>query len=320
MPRQLRWIQLIPGIVALASIVAAVLAILTFARVGAARGEQMRIYTAVPAARGIMRGSEVWLHGKPIGMVSEIGFAAPSEPVERRLVISLEVGERYRSYLRRDTDARVRAGGSFIGAPVIYLTGGSPTARAVGPGDTLIGRSRQDLESMGEAFGAATREFPAIMQNVRMIGSQLRATTGTIGAFTSGEGGVELGSLQERSARLATRFRQRDGTLGLVLDERVGVPVRARRLLASVDSVRALLASSDGELGRFRRDSTLARKVGEIRDEISIVRALLDEPRGSAGRFVHDRTLQLELARADSSLHLLLDDIKRRPLRYLHLF
>jgi len=319
MPRPLRWSQLVPGIAALASLVAAVLAILLFARVGAARGEQMRLYTAVPAARGIMQGSEVWLHGKPIGVVTSIGFAPPSEPLERRLVIALDVGERYRSYLRRDTDARVRAGGSFIGAPVIYLTGGSPAARAVAPGDTIVGRSGENLESIGERFGAAARELPTIMQHVRMIRSQLRATTGTIGAFTS-EGGMELGSLQERGARIATRVRSRDGSLGLVLDERAALAARARGVLASVDSVRALLGSRDGTLGRFRRDSTLARELAALRDELSIVRALLDEPRGSAGRFLHDHTLELELSRADSSLRRLMLDVKRRPLRYLQLF
>ena len=95
---------------------------------------------------------------------------------------------------------------------------------------------------------------------------------------------------------------------------------RARSAMASADSVRQLLAQGSGELGRFRRDSTLLRAVGEIRDELSIVRALLDEPRGTAGRVKHDRAIALELAAADTAMQLLFADMKSRPLRYLHLF
>lgn len=320
MPRSLRWTQLVPGIVALVALVAVVLAVALFAQVGAASGDTFRLYTAVSSARGIMRGSEVWLHGKAIGVVRDVGFRSSAAPVEQRLLVSLDVVERYRPFIRLDSDAQVRAGGSLIGAPVIHLTGGSATARAVGSGDTLHARPQADLEAMTTEFGAAARELPLIMQNVRMIGTQLRAATGTIGAFTTEEGGVELGGVQARGARIAARLRGGRGTLGLAMGERTSIAVRARGALAGADSIRQLLSSGRGELGRFRRDSTLLRAVGEVRDEISIVRALLDAPEGTAGRILNDRAIQLQLARADTSMQLLFADIKSRPLRYLHIF
>jgi ABC-type transporter Mla subunit MlaD len=320
MPRSLRWSQLLPGIAAFTVLVTTVLCILLFAQVGAAKGDTMRLYTSVESARGIMKGSEVWLHGKPIGVVQAVGFAPPSTPVERRLVVALDVVERYRPFIRRDSDAQVRAGGSLIGAPVIYLTGGSPSARVVGVGDTIAGRPQIDLEGITTEFSAATKELPVIMQNLQMIATQLRATTGTIGAFTAGEGGVELEALQARSSRIAGSLRGGRGTLGLALGGREALAARGRTALASVDSLRQLLASGRGELGRFRRDSTLIRAVSGVRDELSIVRALLEEPRGTAGRMTRDRAIQLELARADTSMQLLMQDIKQRPLRYLQLF
>jgi phospholipid/cholesterol/gamma-HCH transport system substrate-binding protein len=320
MPRSLRWSQLLPGLVALAAMVGVVLVILLFAQVGAARGETVRVYTAVASARGIMRGSEVWLQGLPVGVVRDVNFLPPSAPPERRLLLSLDVGERFQPFIRRDADTQVRAGGSIIGAPVIYITGGTPTARAVARGDTLISRASADVDAMTAGFTVASRELPLIMQNVRVIGTQLRAASGTIGAFRVEEGGVELGGLQARGARIAARLRNGQGTLGLALGAREGLAMRARSAMARADSIRALLASGRGELGRFRRDSTLLREVGEVRDELTIVRALLDESRGTAGRALHDGALRTELARTDSAMTRLFADIKSRPLRYLNLF
>lgn len=317
--RSLRWSQLVPGLITALVLVAVTLAVLLFAKVGAASGDTMRVYTAMSAARGVMKGSEVWLHGYPVGVVQSIQFLPASAPLAKRLLVTLDVGEQFRPFIRLDSDAQIRAGGSLIGAPVIYITGGTPGARPIGDGDTLIAQAQADVEGITGEFALAARELPAIMQNVRMIRTQLRAATGTIGAFTSEEG-VELGGVQERGMRIASRLRGGRGTLGLAFGGRGALMARARSAMASADSVRQLLAEGRGELGRFRRDSTLIRAVGEIRDELALVRALLDEPRGTAGRLKHDRAIALELAAADTAMQLLFADIKSRPLRYLHLF
>lgn len=320
MPRPQRWSQLLPGLAIAAGLTAGLLAVLLFARVGAAKGETMRLYTAVASVRGIMKGSEVWLNGMPVGLVRDVQFLPPTAPADRRLLVSLDVSASVRPYVRADADAQIRAGGSLIGAPVIYITGGSPSARAVVEGDTLVARAQADFEGIASEFGLAARELPAIMQNVQLIGQHLRAATGTIGAFTSDEARVELGGLQARGARLAGKLSGGRGTLGLAFGGREALMGRARSAMASVDSVRALLASGRGELGRFRRDSTLLREVASVRDEVAIVRALLDEPRGTAGRVMNDRAIQLELARADTAMQQLFADVKARPLRYLNLF
>lgn len=320
MARSLRWKELVPGILGAAGILGLVLAVLLFAQVGAARGETMRVYTAVSSVKGIMRGTEVWLAGMPVGIVRDVVFLPPSVPPERRLLVSLDVAERHRPFIRRDADVQVRAGGSIIGSPVIYITGGSPRSRPIMAGDTLIARTSGDLDAMTTRFGAASREFPLIMQNVKMIGTQLRAASGTIGAFRRQEGGIELGGVQARGSRIAARLRDGHGTVGLALGGREALVARARAAMASADSLRQLLAAGNGEIGRFRRDSTLLREAESVRDEISIVRALLDESRGTAGRVLNDRALRLELARADTAMTRLFADIKSHPLRYLNPF
>jgi hypothetical protein len=87
--------------------------------------------------------------------------------------------------------------------------------------------------------------------------------------------------------------------------------------MARTDSVRALLASRNTSLGRFRRDSTLAGEVSDIRNELTLVRAALDEPRGTAGRVLHDSAVTSALGQAQQEMTLLLADIKKNPRRYL---
>jgi hypothetical protein len=92
---------------------------------------------------------------------------------------------------------------------------------------------------------------------------------------------------------------------------------RAKRALARVDSLRALVASNETSIGRFRRDSSLLRTVGSLRDEVTIVKALLDEPRGTAGRVLHDSVLTRQLGAAQRELGALLADLRKHPLRYV---
>jgi hypothetical protein len=77
------------------------------------------------------------------------------------------------------------------------------------------------------------------------------------------------------------------------------------------------LASPSTSLGRFRRDSTLASNVGEIRDELARVRTQLDSPDGTVGRFARDSAITLQLSEAQQQMTLLFADLKKHPLRYL---
>jgi len=93
--------------------------------------------------------------------------------------------------------------------------------------------------------------------------------------------------------------------------------LRARGVMARADSVRALLASPNTSLGRFRRDSTLLTNVDDIRQELTQLRAQLESPDGTVGRFSRDSAITLQIAEAQHQMTLLFADLKKHPLRYL---
>jgi MlaD protein len=278
MPRRASWRELRVGLIALAATTALGLVVLIFARVGTLHGSTFRLYAMTGEARGIIRSSEVWLEGQKVGVVKDVTFLPPSNDVARRVLIMMDVLSSARQGIRRNSTAQVRSGGTLIGAPVVYLTIGTTSAPGVGPGDTIRAIPQSDLETMTSEFAIASRQFPEIISNIKLLNQQLHGVDGTIGAFGVERGGVEL--------------------------------VRA-------DSIRTLLSSGSGSYGRLRRDSTLLREVAAVRNELDIVRARMASPTGTLGRVRSDSALMHAVTSTQREMALIFADIHRRPLRYV---
>ena len=317
MARRLAWSNVRGGLIAIVAIVGIAVATLRYARVGALRGDRMRVYAAVGAARGVLKGSEVWLLGQKVGKINDIRFRSPSESdTTTRVLIEMELLEKYREALHRDAQAQIRAGGSVIGAMVVYLTPGSPTAPVIRDGDTVRATPQADAESATAQFGAVTRELPAIVENVKTIRAELQSTSGTAGALLRANT-LDRGPLRTTGQQLSLlrrRLGNGRGSLGRIMNG--GLGQRAARVMARADSVQTLVGSSSSSLGRFRKDSTLIADVAAIRDELADVRASLADSRGTAGRVLHDSAVFDALAQVHREMSLLVADLKKHPLRY----
>jgi phospholipid/cholesterol/gamma-HCH transport system substrate-binding protein len=317
MARRLAWSNLRGGVIAVVAIVGIAVATLKYARVGALHGDRIRVYAALSAARGVLRGSEVWLLGQKVGRIADIRFRSPSESdTSTRVLIEMELLEQYREAIHRDAVAQIRPGGSVIGAMVVYLTPGTPEVPLIAEGDTVHARPQSDVEHATAQFGAVTRELPALIKDVKAIRSELQSTRGTLGALRNGSSS-SAGPRQaaaERMRTLRARFSSERGSLARITSG----PLRARaqQAMARADSVRALVGSTSTSLGRFRHDSTLVAEIADVRDELAEVRAALAESRGTAGRVLHDSAAFSALGDVHREMALLVADLKKHPLRY----
>jgi ABC-type transporter Mla subunit MlaD len=316
MARVAHWKDLKIGIIAAGAVLAASLAVLMFARVGALRGETFRLFVRAGAARGLMRGSEVWVAGERVGRVSDIQFLPPAAGADPLLIV-IDVLERHRQAIRRDSRAQIQNGGKIIGAPIVSITVGTRGAQMVASGDTIHSRAQADLEGIRARFADAGQQFPAVIADVKRLNQQLRSSRGTIGAFGSEGGAVELKAVRARSGRIVNSLSEGRGTLGRLLAARDPLQARAQAALARADSLRQFVASSSVALGRFKRDTTLRATVADVQNELSIVRALLEGARGTAGRLERDRAIVEELTETERQIGAIMEDIRRRPFRYL---
>jgi len=318
MPRRASWRELVIGLVSFAVLVGVSICVLVFARVGRLHGSTFRLYALTGEARGVIRGSDVWLGGQKVGVVKDIQFMPPGRPLTERVLISMDVLSNARQGIRDNSTAQVRSGGTLISSPVVYLTIGTTGASVVSAGDTVRTLPQSDLETMTSQFAIASREFPAIIRNIKLLNAQLHSVNGTLGAMGIEHGGVALEQTRGQMMRVGARLSRPGGTIGSALSSKGALTDRARRVMARVDSVRAVVASSTTTLGRVRRDSTLLREVADIRNELDILRAQMASPTGTLGRVHADSALFDAIAGAQREMTLIMADIRRRPLRYIH--
>jgi ABC-type transporter Mla subunit MlaD len=230
MPRARSWKDVWLGAVTLALVVVGVGSVLAFARVGALRGRTVRLYAVTPHARGILPGSEVWLAGRRVGVVREVGFRPPSTDTALRVLLALDVLAEPAEGIRRAAPVAIRSGGSLIGAPVVAISPGTTALPAVRDGDTLVADPGNELESIRTRLTTTVgTEVPVILDNLRVLEVQLRTARGTLGALGI-EGPQRIGATAGAASALLDRATKGGGTVGLALG---GGDLTARRGVCS---------------------------------------------------------------------------------------
>jgi hypothetical protein len=311
-----RWQDLRFGIITALVVSIGAILILVFGRVGVLHGKKFTLYVTTDAARGVIRGTEVWLDGQWVGVVKDVTFRPPSVSPNDRLVLVLQVLEDARPHIRQDTRVQIRGGTSIIGDQVVSLSSGTAKTRGVTDGDTIHAGEQTDLESMSSDAMLASKQLPAIMGNVKLLVAQLHTAEGTLGAFGL-EGGPQMERVRVKTGRLMNRFTGSGGTISLGFGGSGALRLQAQRVMAQADSIKLLVTSNQHSLGRFKRDSTLPREIGRIRDELREVQRLAESPNGTIGRLRTDSAIVLNVQRDLAAVDSLFADVKKHPLRYI---
>ena len=309
MAPRLTWSRLVPGIVMIVVLAAATVAVLMYSSVGRVRGDKVRLYVLTNSAHGVMRGTEVWLSGQKVGVVEDVSFRPVSADTSSRVIITMDVREKDAGQIRRDSDIRVRAGANLVGPIVVYVSAGTPDSPPALDGDTLVAARQSDMQDAMRRLGDATKELGPLMNDARAVMAHARNPNGTIGAFMrSGVGGMR--DLRSQVSALREHVAGSEAS-------RTEFMSSAKNALARIDSIRVLLRSERTSMGRFRRDSTLGRTLANVRDEVARLRARMEEAPGTLSRFAADSAIERALASAQAELTLLMEDVRKRPLRYI---
>ena len=314
--KALSWRSVSGGIAALAGIVLVVFLVFAYARTGAVRGDKFRLYVAVPDASNVLKGSDVWLNGQRVGTVASIDFAPASAPLDERVIIAADVLTRVREHVRSDSRASLQSGGTIIGAPVVYLTSGTPTHPVVSPGDTIRGIGKSDFEIAASQATEAMEELPALVADARIVMANARSAGARVSAIAREGGRSSFGA---QTSRLMKKLSSDQGSAGRLMRDQA-IRRRISHTMASGDSLRTLLATRMDEVGRFRRDSSLGRSVQMLRDDVATLRALSRSPEGTVGRITMDSALVQGLDSLFVELNALMADLKKNPTRYVRVF
>ena len=314
MASRVHWSELRIGLLSAAGILIAVLSILLFARVGALHGDTKQLYVTVDHAPGVLKGTDVWVLGRKVGLVKNITFRPVTVDTLQRVAIETEILDEFFPLIRKNSYGDIRAGGNLIGSPVVYIDPGTTAAPPVESGDTIA-----SLSGGGKlgAFGPQIDSLAARLNRVADSTGKLIVLMGdrstSIGQFRS-TGMASMRRATEVSSDIMRRATRGSGTLGLANQNAIGNDIR--RVLAQKDSIMFLVSSGSGNVGRFRRDSTLMREVAKTRAEVDSLRLLFSRP-GAVSRLRTDSALKREMGQARIQLDSLMTDLKKHPTKYI---
>ena len=314
MPRQIHWRELTIGIIAVAVIALITLATLAFARVGALHGKKVTLYVVTDDATGVQSGTEVWLGGQKQGVVKEVSFRPASSDTLERLLIRTEFLESALPNVRRSSWASIRPGGSLIGLAVVYISVGSTKSPQLHEGDTVRTRFSSHVGDLVTDIRTIMPQVSVLTASVKELNEKAKSTNGTVGNMRA-HGFPQMPEVMGRMSRLTEKSSRGNGTVGLA--SRTHLMVRASRAMAAADSIRTLVSSNKGSLGRFRRDTTLATKAKGVLAELDKLSAFAESPAGALEATRPDSSLTRELSRTRLLLAELIRDLKKHPLRYI---
>jgi hypothetical protein len=315
MPRSLRWRKLVPGLITLAAVAALAFGILKYAQIGALRGDNYRLYAFTNEARGILKNSEVWLSGQRVGVVDDIEFRPVTTDTANRLRLTLRILAEHQALIRGDSYAQIRTGGSLLGAPVVYVTGGTEAFPALEPESVIKSLEQADAENITSEIARVSRDFPEIARSSKRILEHLRALARELDDVGSDEPGVALRVVGRRAQRLMAI--PDTGSVGMFLSDSVALARRLRQLMARADSLGARLQATQSAFSRHASDSALTREIADLRNEVSIVRTLVTTSRGTAGRLLFDQAIPRQLEEVQLELGRLMEDLRKDPSRYI---
>lgn len=314
MPRQLHWRQLRGGIVAATVIAALIIAVLLFARVGGLHGKKVTLYVVTAEAPGILSGTEVWLAGEKEGVVKDVSFRPATVPELERILIRTEFLREALPSVRRDSYAQIKPGGSLIGTLVVSISPGTLAARPLHDGDTVYARPRARAADLSEDVGTIGSQFAALGAATKDLADKIGRPVGTVGNYRA-TGLPDLPDVSAGMSSLSARATGGNGTIARAA--RGNLRARASHAMAAADSIRTLMSSNKGSLGRFRRDTTLVTNANHVLAEVDTLRGLLSNPVGAIAAAHADSALTRQLDRTHVLLASLIKDVKSNPLRYI---
>lgn len=313
MAREHTWSELRLGVISAAAIVVIIVLTLLFARVGGIHGKKVTLYVVTDDATGILSGTEVWLAGQKTGLVKKIEFRPPSVDTTQRLLVKLEMLKSALPQIRTDSWAQIRAGGSLVSTPVVYISAGSARFPQLHDGDTIRTRESSKIGDLASDITDVAPKIKGLATEVGLLNEKISQPTGTIGNFRT-YGIPALPEFGGTMSRLSAKTRG-NGTIGLAM--RRNLMGRASRVMAQTDSIRALMASDKSSLGRFKKDTTLMTKAKGVMAELDTLSGLMSDPVGRIAAAHPDSALSRELARNRVLLDSLMKDVKKHPLRYI---
>jgi phospholipid/cholesterol/gamma-HCH transport system substrate-binding protein len=327
------WAELRVGILVVAALLVAVLAVMTLGGRTGVFTKKYTLYTFMPSVSGLQSGAPVRLAGVDVGTVDEVQFIAAADRDsiaerfsqaygdslgERSLRVRFTVEDDVQEKVTRSSRAKIGTVG-LLGDKYLDLDVGDPREPPLNSGDIVLNEAPIDYEGLIARAAEGVEELVGSLEGTRVLVARINNGEGTLGKLINDPALYnDWVRLTERGTNLLTSMESGEGTLPALINDQE-LYDQLVRTTADLQQLTSQIRQGEGTLGRLVQDPELYGELVNTMREGQQLIAEMNEGQGTIARLVNDPALYERLNRFVVESQSLIADIQQNPRKYINL-
>lgn len=270
------------------------------------------IHVVLPGATGLSPESPVWVSGRQVGRVAEVGLLPSGGDTLARVVVGVELPTSVQSHVRRDSEVRLTSIGP-ISERVIDIMPGTAASPILPAGDTLRQTPQPTAAQLTSRAAVVKANLSAALADLQ---AQVPAVRARLEQTERAFAGLE--SVMEQAQQMQLDLDANPGFALLQSPSLAASLENTREHAAELPVMFRRMSESTGPVGEVR--TALARlqlRADSLRAQLTAANAALNNPNGTLSRMQQDTAITRALNAARAELDSLIADMKSNPLRYV---
>jgi phospholipid/cholesterol/gamma-HCH transport system substrate-binding protein len=271
---------------------------------------EIELKAQIQNVKGLRKGAPVWVSGIEVGSVKNISLHP-----QYGTVVSLSVNKKALEFLRKDSEASILTMG-LLGDKYIELSGGSPEAEPIKPGDMINGTTVIELKDVVEISASSIKKMSDFINKLDHLVTKIEKGEGTFVKFLSDtEIYDNLRHISKDLSVVLHEIRDGQGTIPMLLRD----PSLYNRMLAATSSVEEfslVLNDRQGTLRRLAEDPALYENLNRAAQQLSSIMEKIESGEGIAGELITDKELANDLKDTITEIRELTKDMQENPKKY----
>jgi phospholipid/cholesterol/gamma-HCH transport system substrate-binding protein len=263
---------------------------------------------------GLQKANQVTIHGVTVGRVRNIYFSSDVHPevvVEFLLTNNIKIP--------KDSKAKI-VSSDLLGSKAVELILGGSQDYAV-QGDTLLS---EVAETLKEEIDRQLMPIKSRAENIMVTIDTVLLLVNSL--FSEGN----LDNISKMITSLSNSFENLSSTTGTIDTLLTGQRTRMERILLNLEHLTITFRNNEDNFNEILSNlSSISDSLAQIHfaetmlnlnhtvAKIADISEKIDEGTGSLGMLINNDTLYFELEKSAREMHLLLEDIRLNPRRYL---
>jgi phospholipid/cholesterol/gamma-HCH transport system substrate-binding protein len=208
---------------------------------------KVELNAQIQNVKGLRKGAPVWVSGIEVGSVKNISLHP-----EYGTIVTLAVNKNTLDFLRKDSEASILTMG-LLGDKYIELTGGSPKAEPIKPGDMINGMAVIELKDVVEISASSIKKMSDFINKLDHLVTKIEMGEGTVARFLTDPDIYENLDISATLSVVLHEIKDGQGTVRMLLQD----PTLYEKLVATTSSLEELsrkLNNGSGTLNKLTED------------------------------------------------------------------